>query len=149
MDVLAILKQKSRPVYTVTINQTVDDAINLMAAKNVRALIVTDKGQPVSIFAERDVFRCYVRDRKCAFSDIKLKRAMTRRLFSAETTDEIPDLITMMIQSDLEHLPVIADNEIIGVLALIDLIEYQIESFTKEIRQLEDYIDDLHEAGRD
>ena len=53
MDVLAILKQKSRPVYTVTNNQTVEDAINLMVAKNVNALIVTDKGQPVGIFAER------------------------------------------------------------------------------------------------
>jgi len=149
MDVLAILKQKSRPVYTVTNEQTVDDAINLMAAKNVRALIVTDKEQPVGIFAERDVFRYYVLDRKSAFSDIELKRAMTSRLFSAETTDKIPDLITMMIQSDIEYLPVIADNTVIGVLALIDLIEYRIESFTKEIQQLEDYIDDLHEAGQD
>ena len=149
MDVLAILKQKSRPVYTVTDDQTVDDAINLMAAKNASVLIVTAMEQPAGIFAERDVFRYYVLDRKSGFSDIKLKRAVTRRLISAQTTDEIPDLITMMIQSDLEYLPVVADNEIIGVLALIDLIEYQIESLTQEINQLEDYIDDLHAAGQD
>ena len=74
---------------------------------------------------------------------------MTRRLFSADTTDEISDLITMMIQSDLEYLPVVEDNRILGLLAIEDLVEFQIESLTDEIDQLNDYIDDLHEAGQD
>ena len=149
MDVLAILKQKSRPVYTVTINKSVDDAINLMAAEKVSALIVTDKEQPVGIFSERDVFRCHLLDTKSAFSDIEIKSAMTGRLISAESTDDISDLITVMIKSDLEHLAVIEDHQILGLLTLKDLVEYQIESLTDEIHQLKDYIDDLHEAGQD
>ena len=149
MDVLAILKQKSRPVYTVTINKSVDDAINLMAAEKVSALIVTDKGQPVGIFSERDVFRYHLLDTKSAFSDIEIKSAMTGRLISAESTDDISDLITVMIKSDLEHLAVIEDNNILGLLELKDLVEFQIESLTDEIHQLKDYIDDLHEAGQD
>ena len=149
MDVLAILKQKSRPVYTVAINKSVDDAINLMAAEKVSALIVTDKGQPVGIFSERDVFRYYLLDAKNAFSDIEIKSAMTGRLISAESTDDISDLITVMIKSDLEHLAVIEDHQILGLLTLKDLVEFQIESLTDEIHQLKDYIDDLHEAGQD
>ena len=90
----------------------------LWLPKNVRALIVTDNEQPVGIFTDRDVFRYYVLDRKSAFSDVKLNRAMSSRFIAAETTDEISDLITVMIQSDLEHLPVIADHKIIGVLGL-------------------------------
>ena len=149
MDVLAILKQKSRPVYTVTINKSVDDAINLMAAEKVSALIVTDKEQPVGIFSERDVFRYYLLDTKNAFPDIEIKSAMTGRLISAESTDDISDLITVMIKSDLEHLAVIEDHQILGLLTLKDLVEFQIESLTDEIHQLKDYIDDLHEAGQD
>ena len=149
MDVLAILKQKSRPVYTVTINKSVDDAINLMVAEKVSALIVTDKGQPVGIFSERDVFRYHLLDTKSAFSDIEIKSAMTGRLISAESTDDISDLITVMIKSDLEHLAVIEDHQILGLLTLKDLVEFQIESLTDEIHQLKDYIDDLHEAGQD
>jgi CBS domain-containing protein len=149
MDVLAILKQKSRPVYTVTIDKSVDDAINLMAAEKVSALIVTDKGQPVGIFSERDVFRYHLLDTKSAFSDIEIKSAMTGRLISAESTDDISDLITVMIKSDLEHLAVIEDNNILGLLELKDLVEFQIESLTDEIHLLKDYIDDLHEAGQD
>ena len=149
MDVLAILQQKSRPVYTVSINQSVDDAINIMEAKKVSALIVKDKEQPVGLFAERDLFRYYQLERKGRFSDIKIKSAMTNRFISAESTDEIAGLITVMIKSDLEHLAVIENNNIIGLLELKDLVEFQIESLMKEIHLLKEYIDDLHEAGQD
>ena len=149
MDVLAILKQKPRPVFTVAVNQSIDDAINLMDAKKVSALIVTDKEQPVGIFAERDVFRYYQRERKGRFSDVKIQSAVTNRLISAESTAEIANLITVMVRSDLEHLAVIDNNNIIGLLELKDLLEFQIESLTNEIHQLKDYIDDLHEAGQD
>jgi CBS domain-containing protein len=149
MDVRAILKQKSRPVYTVTIDQTVEDAVNLMVAEKASALIVIDKGQPVGIFNERDVFRYYLLNRKRAFSDIKIQRPVTGRFISAATTDEITDLITVMIKSDLDHLAVIEDDNILGLLALKDLVEFQQASLTQEIHQLKDYIDDLHEAGQD
>ena len=149
MDVLAILQQKSRPVYTVAINQSVDDAINLMVAEKVSALIVTDKERPVGIFAERDVFRFYLLDRKSKFSDILLKNALTDRLISVESTDAISDSIRLMIKSDLEHIAVIEDNKIKGLLDFKDLVEFQIASLEEEIHQLKDYIDDLHEAGQD
>ena len=54
-----------------------------------------------------------------------------------------------MIKSDLEHLPVIEDNRILGLLAIEDLFEFQIETLTDEIDQLNGYIEDLHEAGQD
>jgi len=149
MDVLAILQQKSRPVYTVAINQSVDDAINLMVAEKVSALIVTDKERPVGIFAERDVFRYYLLDRKSKFSDIQLKNAMNDRLISVESTDAISDSIRLMIKSGLEHLAIIEKNNIVGLLEFKDLVEFQIESLKEEIHQLKDYIDDLHEAGQD
>jgi len=149
MDVLTILKQQSRPVYTVTKDQTVDDAISLMVAEKVSVLIVTDNEQPVGIFAERDVLRYYLLNKEGAFTDIKIKNAMTGRLISAESTDKITDLITVMIKSDLEHLPVIEDHQILGLLTLKDLVKFQLASLTDEIHQLKDYIDDLHEAGQD
>ena len=54
-----------------------------------------------------------------------------------------------MIKSDLDHLAVIEDDNIVGLLALKDLVEFQQSSLTQEIHQLKDYIDDLHEAGQD
>ena len=149
MEVLAKLKKFFRPVYTVTSDQTVDDAVNLMTAKNVNALIVTEEAQPVGIFTERDVFRSYQRNKKVTFSEIKLKSAMTNKLIVADPSERISAVATRMIKSDIRHLPIVEKKKIIGILTLNDLIEYQIDSLTDEIHHLNDYIDDLHDAGRE
>ena len=58
-------------------------------------------------------------------------------------------MIRSDLKSDLDHLPVMDDDIIIGLLAFKDLVEVQLEALTDEIHQLNDYIEDLHEAGQD
>jgi CBS domain-containing protein len=149
MDLLAILRQNSRPVCTITSDHSVDDAIKLMTAQKASALIVTTDDNPTGIFTERDVFRCYQQARSLALTEIKLNSIITRAFIAAKPTDNLTTVISLMIKSDIYHLPVIENNKIIGVLALRDLAELKIDSLTAEIHQLQDYIDDLHEAGQD
>ena len=149
MKVHELLQLKSRPVYTLSSDQTVDDAINLMTAKKASALIITEADRPVGIFAERDVFRAHIRDKTAAFTDIQLKDAMTPKLLVAETEDEVSSVMAMMIQADVKHMPVIEENKIVGMLTLADLIEHQINMLTDELHHLRDYIEDLHHAGQD
>ena len=149
MKVHALLRKKSRQVHTIAGNRSVDDAISLMTAKKASALIVTENEQPVGIFAERDVFRLYLRDKRASLSETELGNAMTCKLIVADLEDELGQVLALMIKADINHLPVIEEQKIIGMLTLNDLIEHQIESLTDEIHQLKNYIEDLHEAGRD
>ncbi len=149
MKVHELLPLKSRPVYTLSSDQTVDDAINLMTAKKAGALIVTEADHPVGIFAERDVFRAHIRDKTAAFTDIKLKDAMSPKLLMAKMEDEVGSVMSMMIQANIKHMPVIAENQIVGMLTLPDLIEHQFDMLTEELHHLREYIEDLHHAGRD
>ena len=149
MKVRALLPEKARPAYMITSKQSIDAAVNLMNVKKTSALIVTENNQPVGIFAERDVFRFYLRDKTAALSKIELQNAMTNKLIMADPEDEVSHVIAMMIKSDIKHLPVIEEKKILGMLTLNDLIEQQIGSLTDEIHHLKDYIDDLHDAGRD
>jgi CBS domain-containing protein len=149
MKVHDLLREKARPVHTIAGNQSVDDAVNLMSGKKVSALIVTENDQPAGIFAERDVFRYYLRDKTTALSEIPLQNAMTVKLIVAEPEDDISRILAIMIKADIKHLPVIKDRKLIGLLTLNDLIQHQIDLLTDEIHQLKDYIDDLHDAGRD
>lgn len=149
MKVHELLSQKARPVYTITIDQNVDDAINLMAAKKVSALIVTESDHPVGIFAERDVFRAHIKNKTAAFSEIPLRDAITHKWFSAKAEDEISSVMSTMIQADIKHMPVMKENEIVGMLTLHDLIEHQIGVLTDELHYLREYIEDLHHAGQD
>jgi len=149
MKVHELLQLKSRPVYTLSSDQTVDDAINLMTAKKASALIITEADRPVGIFAERDVFRAHIRDKTAAFTDIQLKDAMTPKLLVAKTEDEVSSVMSIMIQADIRHMPVIKENKINGLLTLADLIEHQINMLTDELHHLREYIEDLHHAGQD
>jgi signal-transduction protein with cAMP-binding, CBS, and nucleotidyltransferase domain len=54
-----------------------------------------------------------------------------------------------MIQADVKHIPVIKDDQIIGLLTLADLIQHQINMLTDELHHLREYIEDLHHAGQD
>lgn len=149
MKVHELLSKKARPVYTISSDQTVDDAINLMTAKKTGALIVTEADHPVGIFAESDVFRAHIKDKSAAFSDIRLKDAMTHKLFTAKREDEITSVMSMMIQADIKHMPVMKENKIVGLLTLHDLIEHQIAMLTEELQHLREYIEALHHAGQD
>ena len=149
MKVHELLSQKDRPVYTLSSGQSVDDAINLMTAKKASALIVTEADQPVGIFSERDVFRAHIKDKTAAFCEIPLKDAISHKLFSARAEDEISGVISMMIQADIKHMPVVKENQIIGILTLNDLIENQLDMLTDELHHLREYIEALHHAEQD
>lgn len=149
MKVHELLPTKSRPVCILSSDQTVDDAINLMTAKKVSAVIVTEADHPVGIFAERDVFRAHIKDKTAAFTDIQLKDAMSPKFLVAKNKDEVSSVMSMMIQADIKHMPVIADNKIVGMLTLHDLIEHQLDMLTDELHHLREYIEDLHHAGQD
>ncbi len=149
MKVHDLLREKSRPVYTIAGNQCLDDAVSLMRSKRVSALIVTENDRPVGIFAERDVFRNYLKDKTGALPEIALRNAMTDNLITADAEDDVSRSMDIMIKADIKHLPVVKAGKLIGMLTLIDLIEHRIDSLTTENHQLKDYIDDLHDAGRD
>ena len=149
MEVLALLKDKARRVYTIASSQTVEDAICLMAGRKIRALLVTENDQPAGIFSEEDLFKSLLGKKSAAFSEIKLKNAMTRNLLLAKPQDPITTVLAKMIASDLNYLPVIEEKKIIGILTLKDMMKHQIDALIDEIHQLKDYIADLHEAGQD
>jgi CBS domain-containing protein len=149
MKVQDLLKEKNRAVLTIAGNRSVDDAVNLMAIKKAGALIVTENERPVGIFTERDVFRFYLADKTTPLSQTAVQDAMIAKRMAAKPEDEISAVLAAMTTDDIRHMPVVEDNNVIGILTLNDLIAHQIESLTDEIQQLREYIEDLHEAGRD
>ena len=149
MKVHDLLRHKARPVYTIGSNQSMAEAVNLMSSKKVSALIVTENDQPVGIFAERDVFRYYLREATTALSKIALQKAMTANLIAADPEDDVERILALMTKADIKHLPVMKAEKLVGMLTLHDLIEHRIDSLTEENQRLKEYIDDLHDAGWD
>jgi CBS domain-containing protein len=149
MKLEEILHEDDRTFFSLDASQTAEDAIRLMTEKHVSAVIVTENDRPVGIFTERDVLHCYVRCEEKPYNKIGLRTAMTNKLIVGKPEDEIENVISLMVQADIRHLPVVEGPEIIGMVYICDLLHRQLGTLSTEIRYLEEYLKDLQEAVTD
>jgi CBS domain-containing protein len=149
MRVEELLDEKGPGVQTISVELSVEDAIKHLTDKKISALIVMEGGHAVGIFTERDVLRAHVKYSGKAFDDIPMRDVMTNKLIVARPEDEISTTMCMMIQMDIRHLPVKREGKIIGMLSIRDLVHHQVNTLMAELRHLQQYIGDLHDANRD
>lgn len=145
-----ILDEVGRPVATLEKGQTVHEAIAAMAQSGSSSLIITSSGTPAGIFTEHDVIRAFALSKGKPFSEIAVEDAMTNKLISAKSADELDASIALMLKADIRHLPVMdSTNTVTSILHLCDLVHYRMGVLASEIGQLEDYVKDLHGALTD
>lgn len=141
MKVRNLLETKGKDVVSIESNNTVEDAIRLMHDKKISAVMVMETGNIAGIFTERDVVRCYVsKDGKKKFREIPVSNAMTTNLIVAEQDHNISDIMSIMVEKNIRHLPVIESGKVIGMLSIRDIIQTQVGKLTSEIHYLKDYI---------
>ncbi|MEJ2696020.1 MAG: CBS domain-containing protein [Candidatus Sulfobium sp.] len=140
MKVKELLGTKGKDVVSIDDHYTVEDAITSMNARKISALMVNDKGKAVGIFTERDVVRSYMVNAGKSFKEISIKDAMTTDLMVAEMEDDISDVMAIMVEKNIRHLPVIEDGQVIGMLSIRDIVQTHVGKLTSEIHYLKDYI---------
>jgi len=140
MKVRQLLGSKGREVVTSEAENSVEDAIRSMQGRNISALVVADHGKPVGIFTERDVLRCYVTTGGKSFKEVPLRDAMTANLVVAELDDDLNEIMAVMTDRNIRHLPVVDRGALIGMLSIRDVIQSQVQKLTSEIHYLKDYI---------
>ena len=138
-----------RDFFSLNASQTAEDAIRLMTEKQVSAVLITENNHPVGIFTERDVLHCYVRCEEKPYNEIVLKEAMTNKLIVGKPEDDVEQTITLMVQADIRHLPIVEGKNIVGMVYICDLLHHQLGNLSTEIRYLEEYLKDLQEAVTD
>ncbi|MDH4232832.1 MAG: CBS domain-containing protein [Nitrospirota bacterium] len=140
MKVKNLLKTKGKDVVSIDAGSSVEDAIRLMNDKKISALIVAENSNTVGLFTERDVVKCYVATSGKSFKDIAIKDAMTTNLIVAEQNDDISEIMCVMIEKNIRHLPVVEKARVIGMLSIRDIVQTQVSKLTSEIHYLKDYI---------
>ena len=139
MKVSEILARKGSNVWTIGPEATILSALELLAEKDVGALIVTEGSRPVGIFSERDYARkVALAGRSSASSSVR--EVMSSKLCcitSALTADEC---MALMTEKRFRHLPVVENRELIGIISIGDVVKSVIADREFEIQQLESYI---------
>ncbi len=134
-----LLKTKNAEIWSVAPQSTVYEALQMMAMKDVGAILVTDKGNLVGIFSERDYTRKLVL--KGRFSkDTTVGEMMTRRVLCIEPHSTIEDCMALMTNKHIRHLPVLEDERLVGIVTIGDVVKQIISDHEFTIEQLGKYM---------
>ncbi len=134
-----ILRMKGHDVWSVDANSTVYNALSLMADKNVGALVVLEEGKLVGIFSERDYARKVILKGKSSLNT-PVKEIMTSTVFCVRPDQAIEDCMVLMTDKRIRHLPVLEDDQLVGIVSIGDVVKEIIAEQGITIQQLENYI---------
>jgi len=134
-----VLNVKGNDVWSVSPEDTVFDALKLMAEKNIGAVVVIENNELVGIMSERDYARKVILHDK-ASKNIPVREIMSTGIFFVKPEQSIEECMALMVARKIRHLPVMKDEELIGVLSIGDVVNAIIDEKEDMIEQLENYI---------
>ncbi|KAA1007256.1 CBS domain-containing protein [Paraburkholderia panacisoli] len=140
-SVAQLLKTKptNTGVYTIGADDSVYEAIRLMAEKGIGALVVTDGDSIAGIITERDYARKVVlMDRSSKATPVRDIMSKAVRFVRPDQTTE--DCMALMTERRMRHLPVIENDRLVGMVSIGDLVKNIIAEQQFTIQQLEFYI---------
>lgn len=138
-----ILDGKGREVWAVKPNESIYAALELMAEKNIGAVLVMEGETLVGIFSERDYARKIILQGK-ASRDTPVSEAMTSRVFAVRPDQPVEGCMALMTEKRIRHLPVMREERVVGVISIGDVVKAVISEQAKTIKHLEDYITTGH-----
>lgn len=140
-----VLRQKGTAVFSVSPRASVHDALVLMQAKNTGAVLVREGVRLLGVFSERDWAR-QVAERAPDPHATRVAEVLTEDLVCVSPSDEVTDCMRLMIEHRIRHLPVVEDDELVGVVSIGDLVSFVIAVQDGTIDQLERYITGTYPA---
>ena len=134
-----ILRSKGQNVWAVRPDDTVLQALGVMAEHDIGAVLVLDDERLVGIFSERDYARKVVLAGRSS-KDSQVKEIMTHHVVCVPPQRSIDECMALMTQNRVRHLPVIENGRMIGLVSIGDLVKDIISEQQFIIEQLEHYI---------
>jgi CBS domain-containing protein len=140
VNVQSILSAKGTAVATIEPTATIADATASLRDHGVGALIVSTDGETIAgIVSERDVVRALA-----AHGGSTLGRAvsscMSADVVTCGLADTIGELMGLMTERRIRHLPVVEDGNLAGIISIGDVVKFRLGELENENSQLYDYI---------
>ncbi|MCU0783249.1 MAG: CBS domain-containing protein [Verrucomicrobia bacterium] len=134
-----ILGHKGPATWTISPDATVFDAIQLMADKNIGALLVTQNDKLVGIISERDYTRKVTLKGRSS-KDTLVREILSGRVIHVTPEHTVDECLRLMTEHRVRHLPVLDGGKVAGVISIGDLVNWIISAQSSTIHQLQTYI---------
>ena len=138
-----LLNTKGNQVWSVEPKATIFKALEIMSEKEIGALLVMEDGKLTGIFSERDYARKVILKGKSS-KETQVGELMTKKVFYMDPQKTINDCMAMMTAKRIRHVPVIKDNQVMGIVTIGDVVNQIISEQEVTINHLENYITGSH-----
>jgi CBS domain-containing protein len=138
-NIAGVLSQKTGEIYSIAPDATVFKAIEMMADKNIGALLVMKGEKLVGIFSERDYTRkVFLRGKSS--KETRVEEIMSKEVFTIDPRDGVDKCLALMTDKHIRHLPVVDNDKVVGIVSIGDLVKNVISCQSAAIAHLENYI---------
>lgn len=134
-----LLDTKQPRIIAVPETISVLDALKVMTDKNISAVLVMKNEKLSGIFTERDYARKIILQGKSS-KDTLINEVMTPNPITITQSDSIDYCMELMTEKHIRHLPIVVNEEVIGMLSIGDMVKFIIADQKQTITQLESYI---------
>jgi CBS domain-containing protein len=134
-----LLDNKGHDLYSIEPEESVLRAMEIMATREVGALLVMEHGEMVGVISERDYARKVILMNRSS-RDTPVRDIMNSPVVSVGTEDTIHHCMEVMTAKRIRHLPVVKSGKVLGVLSIGDLVKAMLQEQSEQIQQLQRYI---------
>lgn len=134
-----ILAKKDPAIWSIAPEETVFEAIQLMADKRIGALLVMANGHMEGIISERDYAREVILKGRSS-RQTPVRDIMSSQVISAPSTERVQNALSLMSDNRIRHLPIVEHGQVLGIVSMGDLVKEIIDEQQAVIEQLENYI---------
>jgi len=146
IKVRELLSAKSSELYTVTPEDSVATAMNILAERRIGAVLVIDQGRLVGILSERDcAIKVCLPEAKASATCVR--DVMTAAVLTVGPDQPLEDSMELMIARDIRHVPVVEHDRVIGMISIGDVVKEQLKQQRWLIAQLQAYIGGTYTAA--
>jgi CBS domain-containing protein len=138
-EVSDLLDVKGRSVWTISPQQPVHDALQIMAEKKIGALVAISDGEIVGIFSERDFARKSIAVQPFSM-ETPVGELMTSPVYYVLPGQSVEDCMRLMTEKRFRHLPVMDEDMLIGIVSIGDVVNNLMKEKNAAIHDLESYI---------
>jgi CBS domain-containing protein len=139
-----LLKKKPSKIEAITAEATIDEILEKLVAKKIGCLLVTnDNGNLIGIVSEKDVLR-KIHEVRDSYHTLKAEEIMSVNVVVALPDDHIDEIAEMMQKNWIRHIPIVEDDEIVGLISSRDINRTLVKNKEVENRFLQQFMDGIH-----
>ena len=140
MTVKSILSEKGGSVVTIEPNATLEAALAVLAEHRIGAIVVLGpERRVIGIVSERDIVRALAAQGAAAFAQ-SVASVMTRKVSTCTEADTVSAIMEQMTQGKFRHVPVVAQDRLVGIVSIGDVVKHRLHEMEIESEALREYI---------